>query len=56
MVNILVILLLAFSMVASIAALLNTQTILRELSDIKRKLGIKEVSKTSFLDKDLDND
>ncbi|MCI1760973.1 hypothetical protein [Heyndrickxia oleronia] len=41
---------------ASIAAWLNTQIIVRELAEIKEKLGIKEHKKSSFLDRDLDND
>ena len=41
---------------ASVAALLNTQIIIRELSEIKAKLGINEIKKSSILDKDLDND
>ncbi|MBU5213131.1 hypothetical protein M3685_11310 [Heyndrickxia oleronia] len=41
---------------ASIAAWLNTQIIVRELAEIKEKLGIKEHKKRSFLDRDLDND
>ncbi|MDH5161855.1 hypothetical protein P5X88_12980 [Heyndrickxia oleronia] len=41
---------------ASIAAWLNTQIIVRELAEIKEKLGIKEHQKPSFLDRDLDND
>ncbi|MBB2479293.1 MULTISPECIES: hypothetical protein [Heyndrickxia] len=42
--------------IASIVACINTQAIVRDLSEIKEKLGIKEIKKPSFLDKDLDND
>jgi hypothetical protein len=53
-VNILI--LLALAIFASIAAWVNTQTILRDLTEIKERLGIKEEKNQSFLDKDLDND
>ncbi|CAH0173237.1 hypothetical protein SRABI96_01247 [Peribacillus sp. Bi96] len=56
MVNVLIIIVLVLAIFASIAAWLNTQTIIRDLSEIKAKLGIKEEKKPSFLDKDLDND
>jgi len=39
---------------ASIAAWLNTEKILRDLSEIKTKLGISENTKPSIFDKDLD--
>ena len=55
-INILITIALALAIFASIAAWLNTQIILRELSEIKAKLGISEIKKSSFLDKDLDND
>nr|WP_259547074.1 hypothetical protein [Heyndrickxia oleronia] len=44
------------AVLASIAAWLNTQIIVRELAEIKENLGIKEHKKPSFLDRDLDND
>jgi hypothetical protein len=47
---------LALIIFASIAAWVNTQTILRDLTEIKERLGIKEEKNQSFLDKDLDND
>lgn len=43
------------SSLASIAVLINTQTILRDLSEIKKKLDIKEKN-PSFFDHDLDID
>jgi hypothetical protein len=55
-VNILILLALALIIFASIAAWVNTQTILRDLTEIKERLGIKEEKNQSFLDKDLDND
>lgn len=54
--NIVIIILLIIAVFSSIVAWLNTQVILRDLSEIKTKLGIKEANKPSFLDKDLDND
>jgi len=44
------------TLLAAIAGWLNTQTILRDLSEIKAKLGIKEEKQSSFFNKDLDND
>lgn len=41
---------------ASIASWFNTQTILRDLSEIMKELGIKEEKNPSFLDRDLDHD
>jgi len=35
---------------------MNTQLIIRDIAEIKKKLGIEEIKKPSFLDKDLDND
>ncbi|WP_157256183.1 hypothetical protein [Bacillus timonensis] len=55
-VNVLILLVLVLAIFASIAAWINTQTIIRDLTEIKAKLGIKEDKKPSFLDKDLDND
>ena len=55
-INIIITIALVLAIFASIAAWLNTQIILRELSEIKAKLGIPEIKKSSFLDKDLDND
>lgn len=55
-VNIFITIVLVLAIFASIATWLNTQIILRELSEIKVKLGIAEIKKSSFLDKDLDND
>ncbi|MCP1122694.1 hypothetical protein NKR74_04950 [Bacillus sp. 3103sda1] len=56
LVNVLITFVLVLAVFASIAAWLNTQTILRDLTEIKTKLGIKEEKKPPFLDKDLDND
>jgi hypothetical protein len=53
--TILIIFVLALAIFASIAAWLNTRTILRDLSKIKAELGGKE-EKTFFLDNDLDSD
>lgn len=55
-INIFIAIVLVLAIFASIAAWLNTQIIIRELSEIKTKLGISEIKKSSFLDKDLDND
>jgi len=55
-INIIITVALVLAIFSSIAAWLNTQIILRELSEIKAKLGIAETKKSSFLDKDLDND
>lgn len=55
-INILITIVLVLAIFASIAAWFNTQIIIRELSEIKAKLGITESKKSSFLDKDLDND
>lgn len=54
--NVVIILILALAVFASIAAWINTHTILKDLSEIKDQLGIQEKWKPSFLDKDLDND
>lgn len=53
-VNIIISLVLIVAVFASIAAWLNTQIILRDLTAIKEQLGIKDVRKPSFLDDDLD--
>jgi hypothetical protein len=55
-VNILMTIGLFVAVFASVAALLNTQIIIREMSEIKAKLGINEIKKSSLLDKDLDNE
>ena len=55
-VNIFITIVSVLAIFASIAAWLNTQIILKELSEIKAKLGIAATKKSSFLDKDLDND
>lgn len=52
----LMLIVLFLTLLAAIAAWLNTQTILRDLSEIKAKLGIKEEKQSSFFNKDLDND
>ena len=54
--TVLLILVLGLSIFASIAAWINTRTILRELSEMKNFLNIKDVRKPSYLDKDLDDD
>ena len=56
LVHIIVTIVLVLGALAAIASWLNTQAILRDLSEIKGKLGIKESKKPSFLDKDLDKD
>ena len=38
------------------ATWLNTQTIVKDLSAIKTKLGMQDEKKPSIFDKDLDND
>ena len=55
-VNIFITIVSVLAIFASIAACINTQIILKELSEIKSKLGIAATKKFSFLDKDLDND
>ena len=55
-INIFITIVVVLAIFASIAAWLNTQIILKELSEIKSKLGIAATKKFSFLDKDLDND
>lgn len=40
----------------SFAAWFNTQVIIRELTDVKKQLHIKEEKKPSFLDHDLDQE
>lgn len=40
----------------SFASWFNTQVIIRELTDIKERLHIREEKKTSFLDHDLDQE
>lgn len=56
LVNVLITIGLVLAIFSSIAAWLNTQIILKELSEIKAKLEIKEDKKPSILDKDFDND
>ncbi|WP_166669473.1 hypothetical protein [Paenisporosarcina antarctica] len=56
LINVLITLGLVLAIFSSIAAWLNTQIILKELSEIKAKLEIKEDKKPSFLDTDFDND
>ncbi|MGM0830652.1 MAG: hypothetical protein ACQEU4_20760 [Bacillota bacterium] len=40
----------------SFAAWFNTQVIIRELTDMKKQLHIKDERKSSFLDHDLDQE
>jgi hypothetical protein len=40
----------------SFAAWSNTQVIIRELTDMKKQLHIKDERKSSFLDRDLDQE
>ena len=47
---------LVLAVFSAVAAWLNTQTIIRELGEIKAKLGIEEKGKPSFLDKDFDKE
>lgn len=58
MINIILIIFLALTFFASITALINTHKILRDLTTIKDKLGIKEdnISSNSFFKNDLDKD
>lgn len=53
LVNSLITIGLVLAIFSSIAAWLNTQIILKYLSEIKAKLEIKENKKPSFLDKDF---
>ncbi len=55
-IHIIILIFFIISCFASIIAWLNTHTILKELSEIKRQLGIKEYSKPSIFDNDLDKD
>jgi hypothetical protein len=55
-INIILFVILVFAIIGSILGWLNTRTILKELADIKRELGIKDVRKSSYFDKDLDKD
>lgn len=54
--TILITVVLILAVFASIAAWINTQTIIKDLTEIKAKLGIKEIKKKSFFDQDLDQD
>lgn len=47
---------LILAVIFSFAAWFNTQVIIRELSDLKERLHMKEEKKTSFLDHDLDQE
>jgi hypothetical protein len=55
-VTVLITIVISLAVFASVAAWFNTQIILRDLSKIKKELGVKEEKKPSFLDRDLDND
>jgi HAMP domain-containing protein len=54
--NIFVSIALILAVLFSFAAWFNTQVIIRELTDIKRQLHLKEEKKSSFLDQDLDQE
>jgi len=56
LINIIIAIVLVIGALAAILSWLNTQIIIRDLGEIKNNLGIKEHSKPSFLDKDLDKD
>ncbi|MBN8193785.1 hypothetical protein JI667_16665 [Bacillus sp. NTK074B] len=45
---------LILAVIFSFAAWFNTQVTIREISDLKERLHMKEEKKTSFLDHDLD--
>ncbi|RZT21396.1 hypothetical protein [Fictibacillus sp. BK138] len=51
-----VITIILLAIAAAFAAWFNTHLILKDLEEIKDKLGIKSIYKASFLDRDLDND
>lgn len=53
---IILVIILVLAIIGSIAGWLNTRTILKELADIKRELGVKDVRKPSIFDNDLDKD
>lgn len=55
-INIILLVILVLAIIGSIAGWLNTRTILKELAEIKRELGIKDVRKPSIFDNDLDKD
>lgn len=54
--TIILLILFALAVFGSIVTWMNTQLIIRDIAEIKKKLGIEEIKKPSFLDKDLDND
>lgn len=56
MINIIITIVLVLGALAAIASWANTQIMIRDLSEIKEKLDIKEDTKPSFLAKDLDED
>ncbi|MBD8067849.1 hypothetical protein [Bacillus sp. PS06] len=56
MMNVLIVIALGLAVFFSFVAWLNTQTIIRDLTEIKAKLGIVEGEKSTFLDRDIDND
>lgn len=52
-----IIIALVIAVFASVAAWINTQVIIKDLTEIKEKLGLSEKeNKKSFFNHDLDND
>lgn len=52
-----IIIALVIAVIASVAAWINTQVIIKDLTEIKEKLGLSEKeNKKSFFNHDLDND
>ena len=52
-----IIIALVIAVIASVAAWVNTQVIIKDLTEIKEKLGLSEKeNKKSFFNHDLDND
>lgn len=54
--NTILLIVILLAIFASIAGWLNTRTILKELTEIKKSMGIKDKNTNSFLDDDLDRD
>ncbi|MBE4907572.1 hypothetical protein IMZ08_05775 [Bacillus luteolus] len=55
-IQIILLVIIVLAIIGSILGWLNTRAILKELQDIKRELGIKDVRKPSIFDNDLDKD
>ncbi|QOR68129.1 hypothetical protein IM538_08475 [Cytobacillus suaedae] len=54
--NIILLVILVLAIIGSILGWLNTRTILKEIADIKKELGMKNIRKPSVFDNDLDKD